>query len=426
MKKYGIGTNAVQAGQKPDPNTGSCAVPIHMTSAFQFESIEHARKLFFLEESGYLYTRLGNPTTDVFEQRMAAIDGGVGALALSSGQQAVMVSLLNLAKNGEHVIASSGLYGGTVSLFLNTFKRFGIEFSLVDMSDPGNISAAVRPNTRAVFYETVANPKNEVLDYDKIAEVAHSHGLPVVCDNTTLTAVLFSPFEHGADVSVYSATKMISGHGIGIGGVIVDSGNFDWSKEPEKWPQFTVANPSYHGMNFLETFGKGCYIANCRTNWLRDMGGCLSPMNSFLFLLGLETLHLRAIRHSETALRVAEYLEKHPKVAWVNYPSLPSHPNHDLAKKYLPKGAGSIIGFGVKGGREAGRKFIESVELAIHLANICDAKTIVTHPATTTHSQLNDEELKSAGVSAEYVRLSVGLEDYEDIIADLDQALSKT
>lgn len=425
MEKYGLGTRAVRAGQKPDPGTGSCAVPIHMTTAFQFDSIEHARKLFDLEAPGYLYTRLGNPTNEVFEQRMAALDGGVGALALSSGQQAVAVSLLNLAKSGDHIISSTGLYGGTVSLFLNTFKRFGIEFSLVDMSDPENITAAVRKNTRAVFYETVANPKNEVLDYDRVACVAHQHGLPVICDNTTLTSILFSPFEHGADISVYSATKMIAGHGIGIGGVIVDSGNFDWDREPEKWPQFTAPNPSYHGLNFRDVFGKACFITNCRTNWLRDMGGCLSPMNAFLFLLGLETLHLRAIRHSETALKVAEYLEKHPKVSWVNYPLLPSHPNYENAKRYLPNGAGCIIGFGVKGGREAGRKFIESVELAIHLANICDAKTIVTHPATTTHSQLNEEELKASGVSADYIRLSVGLEDYEDIIADLDQALCK-
>ncbi len=423
MTDYQLGTKALHAGQTADPTTGSCAVPIHLTTSYVYKSSEYAQKIFALEEPGYIYTRLGNPTTTVFEERMTALEGGLGALALSSGQQAVAVSLFNLAQCGEHIIASAGLYGGTVSLFLNTFKKFGIEVSLVDMSKPDNIAAAIRPNTRAVFYETLANPKNEVLDYEEIARVAHEHGLPVISDNTVLSPVLFRPFDHGTDIAVYSATKMIGGHGTCIGGVIIDSGNFDWGADPKKWSQFTGPDPSYHGLNFYQTFGKACYITMCRTNWLRDLGGCLSPLNAFQFLQGLETLHLRAPRHSENALALAQYLEKHPKVAWVNYPGLASHPNHNLAKKYLPNGMGAILGFGIKGGREAGQKFIESVKLATHLANICDARTLVIHPATTTHSQLNDAELAAAGVTPDYIRVSVGLEDLADIIADFEQAL---
>jgi len=418
-------TLAIHAGQTPDPVTGSCAVPIHLTTSFAYKDVEYARSLFALEAPGHIYTRLSNPSTTVFEDRMTALDDGVGSVAFSSGQQAIFVALLNLAKCGEHIISSNGLYGGTVSLFLNTFKKFGIEVSLVDMSNPENISTAIRPNTRAVFYEVLANPKNEVLDYPKIAEVAHAHGLPVIADNTVLTPVLFRPFDFGVDIAAYSATKMIGGHGTVIGGVLVDGGRFDWGRESKRWPQFTEPDPQYHGINFYERFGKACYIVTCRTNWLRDLGGCISPMNSFQLLQGLETLPLRAVKHSENSLAVAQYLEKHPKVAWVNYPGLASHPNHALAKKYLPKGAGSILGFGIKGdGRTAGRKFIESVKLATHLANICDARTLVIHPATTTHSQLSDEELNRTGVSPDLIRMSVGLEDIEDICADIDHALS--
>lgn len=424
MTESGFFTQALHAGQTADPNTGSCAVPIHLTTSFVFRSSEHARKVFELSDPSYIYTRLGNPTTTVFEERMSALEGGVGALALASGQQATAVALLALASCGQHIIASAGLYGGTVSLLTNTFKKFGVEVSLIDFSNPENISAALRPNTRAVFYETLANPKNEVLPYEQIADVAHKHGLPVVCDNTVFTPYLFRPFEYGADVTTYSATKMIGGHGTCIGGVIVDSGNFDWGKEPEKWPQFTKPDLAYHNMVFYEAVGRACYIVTCRTHWLRDLGGCLSPMNAFQFLQGLETLPLRVDRHCQNALAVAEHLEKHPKVAWVNYPSLPSHPNYALAQKYLKKGCGCILGFGIKGGRAAGEKFIDSVKLATHVANICDARTLVIHPATTTHSQLTDTELVGAGVTPDYIRVSVGLEDIADIIADFDQALA--
>ena len=379
-----------------------------------------------LKELGWIYTRLMNPTTDVFEQRMAALEGGIGALAVSSGQQAIAVALLNLVHAGGHIISAKALYGGTITLFAQTFRRLGIDVTFVDMTDPKAVAEAVKPNTRAVYLETVANPKNDVLDYQAIADVAHAHGLPVVCDNTVLTPILFRPFEHGIDITIYSATKFIGGHGTSIGGVIVDSGKFDWNKEPKKWPQFTEPDPSYHGTVFHTALGPLCYIITCRTHWLRDLGGALSPFNSFLFLQGLETLHLRMPRHSENALGVAKFLEKHPKVAWVNYPGLPSHPDYRLTRKYLPKGAGSIMGFGIKGGRQAACKFIESVKLASHLANIGDAKTLVIHPASTTHSQQTAAELKAAGVSDDYIRVSVGLEDLADITADLDQALKQS
>ncbi|MGI6417816.1 MAG: O-acetylhomoserine aminocarboxypropyltransferase/cysteine synthase family protein [Thermoguttaceae bacterium] len=419
----GLGTLALHAGQKPDPNTGSRATPIHQTTSYCFQSTEHAANLFALKEMGWIYTRLMNPTTDVFEQRMAALEGGVGALGVSSGQQAIAVALWNLVHSGQHIVSAAALYGGTITLLGQTFKRLGIDVSFVDATDPRKIAEAIQPTTRAVYIESLANPKNDVLDYRAIAEVAHERGLPLVCDNTVLTPILFRPFEHGIDIAVYSATKFIGGHGTSIGGVIVDSGKFDWSREPEKWPQFTQPDPSYHGTVFHEAVGELCYIITCRTHWLRDLGGALSPFNSFLFLQGLETLHLRMPRHCENGLAVAEWLEAHPLVTWVNYPGLPSHPGHELAKKYLPKGVGGILGFGIKGGAEAGRKFIEACRLASHLANIGDAKTLVIHPASTTHSQQTEEELRSAGITPDYIRVSVGLEDVEDIKADLQQAL---
>jgi O-acetylhomoserine (thiol)-lyase len=418
-----LGTLALHAGQTPDSTTGSRAMPIHQTTSYVFKSTEHAANLFALKELGWIYTRLMNPTTDVFEQRMAALDGGVGALALSSGMQAIAVSLFNLVHAGGHVVAAAALYGGTITLFSQTFKRLGIDVTFVDATDPQRIDDAVRANTRAVFIESLANPKNDVLDYRAIADVAHEHGLPLVCDNTVLTPVLFRPFDHGIDIAVYSATKFIGGHGTSIGGVIVDSGRFDWAKQPARWPQFTAPDPSYHGTVFHEALGALCYIMTCRTHWLRDLGGALSPMNAFLFLQGLETLHLRMPRHCENALAVAKFLEGHPLVGWVNYPGLPSHPGDALAKKYLPKGCGSILGFGIKGGRDAARKFIESVKLASHLANIGDAKALVIHPASTTHSQLTPEELQAAGITDDYIRVSVGLEDVDDVLADFDQAL---
>ncbi len=419
----GLGTLALHAGQQPDPNTGSRAVPIHQTTSYVFKNTEHAANLFALKEMGYIYTRLMNPTTEVFEQRMAALDGGVGALAVSSGQQAIAVSLFNLAHAGSHIVSAAALYGGTITLLGQTFKRLGIDVTFVDATDPANIARAIRPNTRAVYIEALANPKNDVLDYQAIADVSHQHGLPLVCDNTVLTPMLFRPFDHGVDIAVYSATKFIGGHGTSIGGVIVDSGRFDWTRNPERWPQFNQPDPSYHGLVFQQALGPLCYIITCRTHWLRDLGGAMSPMNAWLFLQGLETLHLRVPRHAENGLGVARFLESHPLVTWVNYPGLPSHPGYKLAQKYLPKGAGSILGFGIKGGAPAARRFIESVKLASHLANIGDAKTLVIHPASTTHSQQTAEELVAAGVSEDYIRVSVGLEDLADIQADMDQAL---
>ncbi|MFZ5828536.1 MAG: O-acetylhomoserine aminocarboxypropyltransferase/cysteine synthase family protein [Planctomycetota bacterium] len=420
---YGLGTLALHAGQAPDPATGSRAVPLHQTTSYVFRDTQHAADLFALKEMGWIYTRLMNPTTDVFEQRMAALDGGIGALAVSSGQQAITVALLNLCHAGGHIVSAAALYGGTITLFAQTFKRLGIEVTFVDATDPQNVARAIRPSTKAVYIEALANPKNDVLDYRAIADLVHSNGLPLVCDNTVLTPLLFRPFDHGVDIAVYSATKFIGGHGTSIGGVIVDSGKFDWTREPARWPQFNEPDASYHGLVFQQAVGQLSYIITCRTHWLRDLGGAMSPFNAFLFLQGLETLHLRMPRHTENAQKVAEFLESHPSVTWVNYPGLKSHPHHALAKKYLPNGAGAILGFGIKGGREAGKRFIESVKVASHLANVGDAKTLVIHPASTTHSQQTAEELTAAGVTDDYVRVSVGLEDAEDIVADLDQAL---
>jgi len=420
----GLGSLALHAGQQPDPATGSRAMPIHQTTSYCFRDTEHASDLFALKEMGWIYTRLMNPTTDVFEQRMAALEGGIGALAVSSGQQAITVSLLNLVHSGQHIVSAAALYGGTITLFAQTFKRLGIDVTFVDATDPKNIADAIGPETRAVYIESLANPKNDVLDYRAIADAAHQRGVPVICDNTVLTPMLFRPFEHGIDISVYSTTKFIGGHGTSIGGVIVDSGNFDWTKDADRWPQFTRPDASYHGAVFHEAVGQLCYIITCRTHWLRDMGGAMSPFNAFLFLQGLETLHLRMPRHCENALAVAKFLEGHPLVTWVNYPGLSSHPDHERAKELLPNGAGAILGFGIKGGREAGRKFIESVQLASHLANVGDAKTLVIHPASTTHSQQTEEELTGAGITDDYVRVSVGIEDIDDILADLDQALN--
>ena len=418
----GLGTRALHAGQAPDPATGSRAQPIHQTTSYVFRDTRHAADLFALKEFGNIYTRLMNPTTDAFEQRMASLEGGVGALGVASGQQAITTAILNLAHSGDHVVSAAALYGGTITLFAQTFKRLGIGVTFVDMTDPEAIREAIKPNTKAIYYETIANPKNCVYDYDRIGEIAREAGLPLICDNTVCTPMLFRPFEHGVDIAVYSCTKFIGGHGTSIGGCIVDSGAFDWSADPERWPQFMQPDASYHGVTFHEAVGNLCYIITCRTHWLRDMGGAMSPFNAFLFMQGLETLHLRMPRHCENAMKVARFLEAHPRVTWVNYPGLAGHPDHANATKYLD-GYGAILGFGIEGGHEAGRKFIESCLLCSHLANIGDAKTLVIHPASTTHSQQTPEELEAAGVSDDYVRVSVGLEDAEDIIADLDQAL---
>jgi O-acetylhomoserine (thiol)-lyase len=420
-KKLGIGTKALHAGQVPDPTTNARAVPIYQTSSYVFNSSEHAANLFALKEMGNIYTRLMNPTTDVLEKRLAEMDGGVGALALASGSSAVTLAILNLAQAGDNIVSTSFLYGGTYNLFHYTFARMGIDVKFVNSSDPAAIAAAIDDRTKAIYTETIGNPKNNVDDFEAIAKVAHDHGLPFIVDNTVATPVLFRPIEHGADIVVYSLTKFIGGHGTSIGGAVVDSGRFDWSSG--RFPEYTTPDPSYHGLVYHEALGNLAYILKMRVTLLRDMGPALSPFNSFLFLQGLETLHVRMPRHCENALGVAKFLETHPAVAWVNYPGLPSHPDYERASKYLPNGQGAILGFGIRGGAEAGKKFIDNVKLASHLANIGDAKTLVIHPATTTHQQLSEEEQRSAGVTPDYIRVSVGIEDLDDIKADLDQAL---
>jgi O-acetylhomoserine (thiol)-lyase len=421
-----LGTLALHAGQVPDPATTARAVPIYSTTSYVFHDTEHAANLFGLREFGNIYTRLMNPTTDVLEKRLAALDGGAAGLAFASGQAAITAALLTITHAGQNFVSSNSLYGGTWTLFSQTFQKLGIEVRFFDPKRPEDISKLVDENTRAVYLETIGNPKNDVPDYRQITDIAHRHGLPAIIDNTVMTAALFRPIEHGFDIVVYSTTKFIGGHGVHIGGAIVDSGNFPWAKEPEKWPEFTAPDPAYHGLVFeeaLRPIGNIAYILHIRTHWLRDTGACQSPWGSFLTLLGLETLHLRMERHSQNGLAVAQFLEQHPAVSWVNYPGLPSHPDYASATKYLPDGQGAIIGFGIKGGKEAGAKLINSVKLLSHLANIGDAKSLIIHPATTTHSQLTPEEQTQTGVSPEYVRLSVGIEDVRDIIADLDQAL---
>ncbi|HIJ64378.1 MAG TPA: O-acetylhomoserine aminocarboxypropyltransferase/cysteine synthase [Candidatus Hydrogenedentes bacterium] len=421
----GLGTLALHGGQVPDPTTGARAVPIYQTTSFVFHDAAHAARLFGLEEFGNIYSRIMNPTVDVFEKRMAALDGGIGALGTSSGSAAITLAVLNITKAGQNIVSASALYGGTCTLFTHTFKNFGIEARFVDARDPRNFARQIDENTRLLFLESIGNPANEVADFEGIAEIAHDHGIPLVVDNTVTSPILFRPFDYGADIAVYSATKVLGGHGNSIGGVIVDSGKFDWDNG--KFPELTEPCESYHGMKFYEAFkpiGNISYILKARVTLLRDTGPCMSPFNAFLFLQGLETLHLRVPRHSENALEVAKFLDKHPSVAWVNYPGLASHYDYERARKYLPKGQGAIIGFGIKGGYDAAVKFIDSVRLASHLANILDAKTLVIHPASTTHQQLSAEEQKAAGIGADFVRISVGIEDVEDIIADLDQALA--
>ena len=422
---YRLGTRALHAGQEPDPTTNARAVPIYQTTSYVFDNHEHAANLFALNEFGNIYSRIMNPTVDVFEKRMAALEGGALALGVSSGSAAVTLACLNICRAGQNIVSSQTLYGGTYALFAHTFKDMGIEVRFVDAQDPQNFAKAIDDNTRLLFAETIGNPANDVADYDAIGRVAHDHGIPFVMDNTVASPMLFRPFEHGCDIAVHSATKVIGGHGTSIGGVIVDSGKFDWNNG--KFPELTEPNDSYHGMKFYEHFsgiGNISYCLKARVTLLRDMGPCLSPFNAFLLLQGLETLHLRVPRHSENALKVAQFLEGHDAVTWVNYPGLPSHPNHARAMELLPDGQGAILGFGIKGGSDAAVKFINECKLASHLANILDAKTLVIHPATTTHQQLSPEEQQAAGVTEDFVRVSVGLEDVEDIIGDLDQALA--
>ncbi len=420
-KKLHIETLAIHAGQQPDSDTGSRAVPIYQTSSYVFKDSNQAANLFALKEFGNIYTRLMNPTTDVLEKRLAAMEGGVAGLGLSSGQSAIYVSILNICGAGGHFISSGSLYGGTVTLFSHTFRKLGIEVTFVDAKKPENFANAIKKNTRLIYIESVGNPKNDILQYDKIADIAHKNGLPVICDNTVMTPILFRPFEYGIDIVVHSCTKFIGGHGTSIGGAIVDSGSFNWANG--KFPELTEPDPSYHGIKYVESFGNLAYILKARVQLLRNMGSCMSPFNAFLFLQGIETLHLRMPRHSENALNLAKWLEEHKSVGWVNYPGLPSHPDHKLAKKYMPDGQGAILGFGIKGGKEAGVKFINAVKLASHLANIGDSKTLVIHPASTTHQQLNEPEQLAAGVTPDYIRVSVGTEHIDDIIADFEQAL---
>ena len=421
-----LGTRALHAGQEPDPTTTARAVPIYATTSYVFKDTDHAADLFALKEFGNIYTRLMNPTNDVLEKRLAAMDGGAGGLAFASGQAAITAAILTITHAGQNLISSTSLYGGTWTLFSQTFKRLGIEVRFFDPDKPEEIEKLVDKNTRCVYLESIGNPKNDVPDFHRIADISHKHGLPVLCDNTVTTPVLLQPIEHGIDIVIYSTTKFIGGHGVHIGGVIVDSGKFPWAENPDKWPEFCSPDDAYHGVVFTEALkpvGNIAYIVHVRTHLLRDMGGCMSPFAAFLFLLGLETLHLRMPRHCENSQAVAEFLSGHPAVEWVNYPGLSDHPHHANAKKYLPNGAGAIVGFGIKGGKDAGIRFINAVKLASHLANIGDAKTLVIHPSSTTHQQLTPQEQAATGVTPEYVRLSVGIEDIEDIKADLDQAL---
>src|SRR5947209_12885382 len=415
-------TLALHAGYSPDPTTHARAVPIYQTTAYQFNDTDHAARLFGLQEFGNIYTRIMNPTTDVFEQRLAALEGGVGALAVASGQAATIYSLLNLARAGDHVVSSASLYGGTYNAFVHTLPRFGVEVTLVDPADPAAFGKAIRPNTKAVFAETLGNPKLDVLDVAAVAKVAHDAGLPLIADNTLATPYLLRPIEYGADVVIHSATKFIGGHGTTIGGAIVDAGKFDW-KASGRFPDFVEPDPSYHGVVYVDAVGPLAYIIKARVQLLRDVGAALSPFNAWLLLQGLGTLGLRVERHSSNALKVAEYLKDHPKVVWVRYPGLPGDPAYANAQRYLPKGGGAILTFGVKGGGEAARAIIDKLKLFSLLANVGDAKSLVIHPATTTHQQLTPADQIASGVSDDAVRLSVGIESVEDIIGDLAQAL---
>jgi O-acetylhomoserine (thiol)-lyase len=426
-----LGTKSLHAGQKPDPTTGSRAVPIYQTTSYQFRDTEHAANLFGLKELGNIYTRIMNPTTDVLEQRLAALEGGSGALAHSSGQAAITAAILNIAGAGDHIVSVSQLYGGTYNLFHYTLPKLGIQVSFVDGDDPENFRKAVKSNTKAFYGEGLGNPRLNIFPFAEVGKIAKEVGVPLIIDNTALSPYLNRPFEHGANIVVHSATKHIGGHGTSIGGIVVDGGNFDWGNG--KFPGFTEPDMSYHGLPHWEAFkafapaggANIAFIMKMRLQFLRDVGSCLSPFNAFLLLQGLETLHLRMERHCANAMKVAQFLESHPKVKWTNYPGLKSSKYHDLAKKYLTNGYGALVGFGLKSGLEGGSKFINALQLHSHVANIGDARSLAIHPASTTHSQLTAAERDSAGVTDDYVRLSVGLEDIEDIIADLEQALAK-
>ncbi len=418
----GLETLALHGGQTPDPTTGARAVPIYQTTSYAFRDTDHAAALFALAEPGNIYTRIMNPTSDVFEQRVALLEGGVGALAVASGQAAETFAILNVAEAGDNIVAATSLYGGTYNLLHHTLPRWGVQTRFVDASDPENFRAAIDERTKAFYLESIGNPKLEVPDFERIAAIAHAHGIPLIVDNTSATPALLRPLEHGADIVVHSATKFIGGHGTTIGGVIVDGGKFDWAASG-RFPQYTTPDASYHGLKFAD-LGPAAFILKARVQLLRDFGSCLSPFNAFLLLQGLETLPLRIERHTQNALAVAKFLQEHPNVAWVNYPGLPEHTSYALAQRYLPKGQGALVGFGIKGGATAGRQFIDRLQLFSHLANIGDAKSLAIHPATTTHQQLTPAEQQETGVTEDYIRLSVGIESINDILADLEQALA--
>jgi O-acetylhomoserine (thiol)-lyase len=420
-KKLGFDSIALHGGQKPDPVTGARAVPIYQTTSYVFKDSAHAANLFGLKEFGNIYTRIMNPTTDVLEQRVAALEGGVGALATASGQAAQALAILNIASAGDKIVSSASLYGGTYNQFHYTFPKMGIETAFVDPRNPENFKRAITAKTKLVYAETLGNPKNDVLDFEAVAKIAHDAGVPLIVDSTVTTPYLIRPFEWGADIVVHSLTKFLGGHGNSIGGIIVDSGKFNWANG--KFPDLVEPDPSYHHLKFVEAFGNLAYILKVRVQLLRDLGPALSPFNAFLILQGIETLSLRVQRHCDSALKVAQFLSTHPAVTWVNYPGLRNHPTHALAKKYLQHGFGAILGFGIKGGLKAGAKFIDSLTLLSHLANVGDAKSLVIHPASTTHQQLTAEEQAATGVTEDFVRLSIGLESIEDIIGDIDQAL---
>ncbi len=422
-RKFGFSTRQLHAGQAPDPTTGSRAVPIYQTTSYQFRDTEHAANLFALRELGNIYTRIMNPTTDVLEQRLADLEGGAAALAASSGHAAQAMAILTLCEAGDHIVSSSRLYGGTYNQFNYTLPKIGIQVTFVDPSDPANFERAIRPNTKLIYGETLGNPDISVFPFEEVAAIAQAHKIPVMIDNTFATPYLCRPLEWGANIVVHSTTKFIGGHGTTIGGVIVDGNNFDWRSG--RFPNFTTPDPSYHGLVYAD-LPLPPYIIKARVQVLRDLGACQAPFNSWTTLQGIETLSLRMDRHVANAEAVAKFLSEHPRVSWVTYPSLPSHPDHARAKKILPKGAGAVMGFGIQGGVEAGRTFINSLKLFSHLANVGDAKSLAIHPASTTHSQLTVEEMASAGVTPDFIRLSIGLEDLDDILWDLDQALAAT
>jgi O-acetylhomoserine (thiol)-lyase len=420
--KFSLDTLAVHGGQAIDPTTMSRAVPIYQTTSYGFRDTDHAANLFSLQEFGNIYTRIMNPTTDVFEKRVAELEGAAGALAVASGQAAITYSILNIAGSGDEIVSATSLYGGTYNLFSTTLPKLGITVKFVDPSDPENFRGAITDRTKAIFAETIGNPKGDIIDLAAVAAIAHENGLPLIVDNTFPSPYLCRPIEHGADIVVHSATKFIGGHGTSIGGVIVDGGKFDW-KGSGRFPGLTEPDPSYHGVVYTDAVGPIAYVIKARVQLLRDMGAALSPFNSFLLLQGLETLHLRMERHSSNALAVAQFLESHEAVEWVNYPGLPSHPSYELARKYLPDGQGAIMTFGIKGGVEAGKRIINSVKLFSHLANVGDSKSLIIHPASTTHQQLSEQEQVDAGVAPGMIRLSIGTEGIKDIIADIKQAI---